>query len=94
LQRRAVVTARQLRPAGTSQNQSRRTLRDESLGRRFPGTSCLATILQSLRDGLQPDTTSKLKGHATTLPRVTQERDPERDSTILPYRSCRSVTLP
>jgi hypothetical protein len=33
---------------------SRRTLRDGSLGDPFPGTSCQATIVKSLRDAAPP----------------------------------------
>jgi hypothetical protein len=42
--------------------QSRRTLRDGSHGDTFPGTSCLATIIKSLRDTASALKMSKIQG--------------------------------
>ena len=44
------------------------------LGDPFPGTSCQATILQSLRDGLQPCKTSKLQAFARRAPSACLEQ--------------------
>jgi hypothetical protein len=49
--------------------QSRRTLRNGSLGDTFPGTSCQATIVKSLRDTASALKMSKLQGELLEAPK-------------------------
>jgi hypothetical protein len=49
---RGARASRSSKATQTPRDRSYRTLRDEALNAAFPGISCLATIMESLRDKL------------------------------------------